>query len=336
MVSTTCDTSVNIPGPLERDIWTVCHVLIALLSLTGDSVILLGTIKYRAIKLHRVILAVIQHIAVSNLMLTLFRVVPSIAGLVFQGWNFGTFLCLVNMNLAFIFTPSTAVLTVLLTTSKYFIVKYPLKAETWTTQHGHVICGVVWIVCLLLPHNFAHWIYTTTESLCFDYIFYVCNVNHMMTTIPVSFLWFQYIFGYFVFFIMLIVLISTSVLLVWKAKRAALRHNQSVRWQGVMTATLTAGIFLVFYLPDIVVPLIAHLTSFSPSNTALRAVAFLENVNIIANFIVYALAVRSFRNFLSESARQIGMKVGLVSPPVPPRVRSCVRSRDTTLRNTPL
>ena len=105
MVSTTCDSTVDIPGPLEGDIWTVCHVIIALLSLTGDSVILLGTVKYRAIKLHRVIVVIIQHIAVSNLMLTLFRVLPSIAGLVAQGWTLGTFMCLVNLNLAFIFTP---------------------------------------------------------------------------------------------------------------------------------------------------------------------------------------------------------------------------------------
>ena len=199
-----------------------------------------------------------------------------------------------------------------------------------------MVCGAIWFVCLLLPHNIAHWFYTTTESLCFDYIFYVCNVNHKMTTIPVWFLWFQYIFGYFVFLIMLIILISTSVLLLWRAKRVALRHNQSVRWQGVVTATLTAGIFLIFYLPDILVPLIAHWTSFSPSNTVLRAVAFLENVNIIANFIVYALAVRSFPVFLSNSARHIGIQVGLVSPPAPPRVRSRVRSRGATVRNTPL
>ena len=47
-------------------------------SLSGDSIILLATIKYRAIKQHKVVIAVMQHMAVCDLLQTIFRVLPMI------------------------------------------------------------------------------------------------------------------------------------------------------------------------------------------------------------------------------------------------------------------
>ena len=45
------------PGEEEVIIWIVYHVLITFLSLTGDVIILVGTSKYKAIKMNRVIVS---------------------------------------------------------------------------------------------------------------------------------------------------------------------------------------------------------------------------------------------------------------------------------------
>ena len=64
-----------------------------ILSLTGDTIILISTIKYSAIKQHRLIVAVIQHMAACDLLLTVFRVSPSLLSLIADKWVLGEVLC---------------------------------------------------------------------------------------------------------------------------------------------------------------------------------------------------------------------------------------------------
>ena len=135
-------------------------------------------------------------------------------------------------------------------------------------------------------------------------------------------MWFGQIYGFFGFLAMLVILVATNVLLLYKAKQAALRHRDSLRWQGILTVTLTAGVFLVSYVPDVVIIMIDSLTTVTVSSTTRRAMGFLENVNIISNFFVYCLTVRSFREFLSLRIRRVAQKLGLSSTTAHRSIRS--------------
>ena len=136
VMSSQRNTSGLIPGKEETLIWTVYHVAIALLSLFGDTIILVGTTKYKAIKLHRVIVVIIQHLAAADLMLTFSRVVPIIVSLIGGGWVLGNFLCSVNFGLAYVVTPTMCILTCVLVISKLMIVQYPfLVFSTMIVQY---------------------------------------------------------------------------------------------------------------------------------------------------------------------------------------------------------
>ena len=54
----------------EAERWTLIlwGISVILVSAIGDSIILEATIKYKAIKLHKVMVAVIQHMAVCDLL----------------------------------------------------------------------------------------------------------------------------------------------------------------------------------------------------------------------------------------------------------------------------
>ena len=320
MTLETNDTTANIPGKEETICWTIFHVLIVLLSLIGDTLILIGTTRHKAIKLHRVIIVVIQHLAVSNLLLTLFRVVPTIVSLVAGDWVMGMLLCLVNLNVVVIVTPVTAILTCILSTFKTLIVQYPLKTHTWTRRRAHIVCALCWLTCVIRPRQIMNVFYASTESFFFDYIQYMCLVD--LTSTPISFVRFQNFFIYFSFMVVLVVMIVTSVLLLFKARQAAVRDRQSVRWQGVLVVGLTTGVILVSYLPDTIVPMIDNLTSVHPSSSIKPAACFFDNVNIVANFFVYSLAVKSFRVFLSTRIRQL---IFQQSPPSTPASAHRVR-----------
>ena len=318
------DTAGLIPGKEETIVWTVYHVVIAVLSLFGDTIILVGTTKFKAIKLHRVIVVVIQHLAAADLILTFTRVVPIIVSLIGGGWVLGTFLCSINFGLAYVVTPTISLLTCVLSTSKLIIVQYPLRAGTWSSKRGHIVCLAIWISTFLLPTQMIHMIFTTEKSLYFDYIHYNCFVDHNLLNIPIWLNYFQHIAIVVIFLTKVSLMISTSVILLYKAHKAAGSRGGSLRWQGVLPVTLTTGVYLVSYIPDVIMTALVHYHYKyvgGPSITAQRAVSFLENINIVANFFIYCLTVSSFREFLAAKIRGIAQQVGLSEPAAARSVR---------------
>ena len=309
------ETMRDLPGEGEKILWTVFHVMVALCSLIGDSVILIGTVRYNAIKLHRVIVVVIQHLAVSDLLMTIFRVIPLTVSLIGDGWILGPFLCRMNLILVFFVTPPQAMLTCVLSTFKLMILQRPLRTEAWSRKTAHVVCGVFWVLCLLLPPQLLNMFLTTEESIYFDYIHYVCFCNYSLTSASPWMIQVAHIFIVVSFFGMVVILITTSVILLYKARQAAVSRGKTVRWQGILTVTLTTGIFLASYLPDIIISTGIELTSLQLSSSVKRAASFAENINVVANFFTYTLTVKSFRDFLSDKIRQMGLS----APPIPGR-----------------
>ena len=86
-------TLYGIKDDAEKYTLILWNLTVLLTSLIGDSLILIGTIKYNAIQQHKVIVAVMQHMAVSDLLQTVFRVFPTTVALVTNRWVFGEALC---------------------------------------------------------------------------------------------------------------------------------------------------------------------------------------------------------------------------------------------------
>ena len=76
MVHTNNFTELGIHTSTELHLWISFNILVALSSLIGDTIILVGIIRYKATKLHKAVVVVIIHLAVSDLLLTTFETVP--------------------------------------------------------------------------------------------------------------------------------------------------------------------------------------------------------------------------------------------------------------------
>jgi len=76
-----------------HDTWIGYHIFILIASLLGDSTILIASIKYRALKLNKLIVVIINHIAVCNLLVAVTTVLPRAVSLITQQWVFGEGLC---------------------------------------------------------------------------------------------------------------------------------------------------------------------------------------------------------------------------------------------------
>lgn len=278
-------------------VWS-CITLIS--SLGGDTLILISTTRYRAIKQHKVIVTVIQHLAVCDLMQTVFRVIPVTMAIQTDTWIAGEFLCHVQDNVGWIGAGATILLTCTMTTFKLVTVRHPLSAGTLSARFGHRVCCVVWFLVLLLysPVFYVKMRYLR-ETIHFSYSDYECNYSYRGTGLNIPD-WYD---AYFLVCFPVITLISypiliiTSLLLLIVARRVAREQNQTLRKEGVITVLLTVLVLFISYLP-LSVTFVTWVLGVQYSDTVWRAACYVQYLNIMANFFVYCITVSSFRQFI--------------------------------------
>ena len=298
-------TLFGIKYETERAVLVLWSIIVFLSSLIGDSIILVATIKYRAIKQHSVIIAIIQHMAVSDLLQALFRVFPITTALIEDRWVMDEVMCHIQDNVTWIASGMTMVLTCALTTFKLATVEYPIMTRTWTQKFGHKICAAVWllVLCFYGPVLFGK-LFFIRDTIHFSYDNYECSYLHDTISAPDWYRPFSIISFSSFSVLCYINLIVTSFLLILKAKTVRSRNGNTVRLEGLITVLLTVGIYLFSYLPFSVV-FTTSLIGVNYGPMIWRFLTFMLYFNIIANFYIYCITIRSFRDFLKMKISRV-------------------------------
>ena len=278
------------------------NLFVLLSSLIGDSTILIGIIRYNAIKLNKATVVFILHLAVNDMLQAMFSVLPQTINIAMgsEHWLLGEVVCDLFDNVQRICSDtSTPLLTSLLSTSKMLTIFYPFRARTWSNCKVHVICGICWTVSVLQPvviYNVKCIIDPTYYNT--DY-YYRCNCYSDTTPFWV-YQWFYHFVPAIVPVICIFILIITSVLILYKARKQALSRGGTLRWQGVMTITMTTAVFVISYLPFNIfnVSIFLGIIPTAQYIVLFKVFSFMLNINIMANFFVYSVTVQSFRDFI--------------------------------------
>ena len=267
-------------------------------SIVGDSTILIATIKYNAIKHHKMIVAILQHLAVSDLLLTVFRVFPNVLTFITDRWVLGELLCHMSENVGFC-NAVTMTLTCLLSTVKLIIVKYPLRARAWSKRAGQKLCIGVWIVIILGVHTpvLAVKLVYKQPTIHFNYFNYQCTYNTSSSSRPTWSHWYEIVSFNLGSIVTYLILLVTSLQLLVTAGGVASRRGETLRWRGLVTVLLTVLVFLVSWVPLTALYLVMGL-GLHVHHMTVRAIFYLTYLNIMSNFFVYSISERSFRRFL--------------------------------------
>ena len=293
---------------VERVIYVSLHIISLIASLVGDSVILIGTIKYRAIKQHKVIVAIIQHLAILDILASVFYVLPKSVTLITDRWEFGAIVCYVYFYFWSFYQSSSFLLTWALPIVKLIIVKYPLRAVSWSLMIGCKICAALYIFSFILISPMAVFdiFFSTGDSIYFDNVSYFCFTSYDPKVVN------SWRYMIIVLAVVSITLCSTmmaaSVALLVIANRSAARLRESLNWEGVATIVITVVVFTFSYMPYNVEAL-----RISQGNSPLfvdnprfyRFVTHLRILNVMVNFFIYCVTVRSFREFIKLQISQI-------------------------------
>ena len=139
-------TEYAIKNDSLRYTWTAYNIFILLSSLVGDSIILVASIKYRAIKLHKFIVATLQHIAVCDLLAAVVTVFPRVVTLLANDWILGDDLIYVSSYGFYYFGAVGLLLISVMTSGKLFIVKSPFRARLLTKRRGQLVGTGMWLL----------------------------------------------------------------------------------------------------------------------------------------------------------------------------------------------
>ena len=137
-------TLFGIKNEAERQTWAASLIFILICSVLGDTAIFVASIKYNAFKLHETIVVFIQHIAVCDLLYSLAGIFPRIVSMISDGWVFGTTLSYIVAHSVYIANSAGLVLICAMTSSKLWLLKYPLRSQHVSRKKGHVVCVFIW------------------------------------------------------------------------------------------------------------------------------------------------------------------------------------------------
>ena len=281
----------------------VWYVLVILCSLLGDTVILLTSVRYRAFQLHRVVVSFIQHIAVCDLFLSAVQLIPNVVSLVANHQVSSDTMCIVRFSGSFYGNTASLFLVSSMAASKLLLIKYPLRAGSWSRKAAHKVCAGIWFVSLYIP---GCYLIVDKDDVIFDYRTYNCMYGYSSSIwkilLPISAL---------TIVVPNLVIIGSSVLLLKEARRVASGAQRDVRWQGIITVVLTASVYSISFGPYTIYCIAEPFVRKDPVEPGpfyllfYRLACAFVSFNILSNFLIYSLTVNSFRHFLTTKLYQI-------------------------------
>ena len=127
-------------------------ILTLLVSLAGNTVILIGTIRHNAIKLDKISLILIKNLAVADLFSAVLIVLPSTWSLAKRKalFNDNLIVCSMSSYIQLLFPIISSIIVSALAVNKLMVLLKPLKTLERSGINAHVICLLAW-VCGLVP-----------------------------------------------------------------------------------------------------------------------------------------------------------------------------------------
>ena len=277
---------------------------VMLSSLIGDSFVLVGTLKYQAIKINSFLVVHIQNIAVVDIFACITYVLPQSTYYLFSNrWVLGQIFCLINSISSPYLTIVNQLLTCSMTFIKVLMVKFPNTrlVRNLTTKKAQILCLVIWIFSASCPTVF----YLIEKEINLNMMNGICKIKLTFErwTVLVPLLAFIYTLA------PSIVMIVSTILLVQHliiSRRLSRRIRSRQTWQGILVVVITATTSIVATLPRYIYrALEADYEDVTGvfHNEFLRIAESCFSLNLACNFYIYSLTVPSFRKFVTGAVQ---------------------------------
>ena len=272
-------------------------MFVVICSLLGDTTILVASIKYKAFHLSKIVVVLIEHVAVSDLLQVVANFLPVEICVISNSGISSKTQCYVEFFNTYYLNTASAAFIAAMTLGKLLLLKHPLRAATWTKEQLHKVCAGIWLVSLYVP--LLH-LLVDKDDVAFDYRVYHCTYLYTKSVWKML----MPVLALLALFAPNVIIITSASLILKEAKKIVSRTHEKLRWQGITTVVLTATVYTLSILP-ITVYFVAEslVEKGQPAPGSFFKEFYMLGVgimgcNYLANFFVYSLTVDSFRSFL--------------------------------------
>ena len=294
----------SVPERFFIAMWCLACITFAVL---GNSMVLVSSIKYNAIKLDNISIALIQNIAFADIGYAVY-VTTVLVSVIENKWILGDILCSITNYMHLFFGISEIYLICVFNVSKLHCLLFPLQARHRSRTTGHLLALGVWCVMPIFYLIPAQLLTGRKES--FRLTFFRCEGYF---TIPGKF---TKIFPFLsvVFFILLPMLV-VLIAIIWLLQYV--RKVQSLQRQSIVTLLLISLCYFCSYLPYGGFFIIR---TFFPHEASLRAIRFhyyrfglyMCYLNFSANPVIYLVSVKSYKEFVMKKWNSVRGQVSEV------------------------
>ena len=291
----------------ERYAWATYNLFILVSSIIGDILILIASLNKETFKINQLLVTIIQHIAVADLGVALFDVLPGLISLIANSWILGESFCTAAAYVVHYVNTASILTILLLTASKFILLKYPLRSGNFSKNTGHLVSSLTWIFCFTIP-VLMYTLQRGGDKVSFDTRIYNCNYifksNIWATILPITSTLFLLLPN------VTIILLSIPLLrYIVEARNSARRVRGNIPWQGALTVGLTALVYTISNLPFFIFAVAAkflqdydlvwfHLHLYRVAHSLLY-------FNVVSNFYIYFLTIKSFRRFVLSGGSSV-------------------------------
>jgi hypothetical protein len=288
-------TDTAFPSTVERTALVIWSLLVSLVSVTGNLVVLIASLKYRAIHLDKVSLVLIQHLCVTD-MCTVAYILLTVGNIARGEFLYGDFLCYWSYAFGLSLVAVEMGLICGLNVSKLFNLLSPLGTRQRTTRTGWVIAVTVWILAFGWSLSVRLYSYLKGEVIAY---FSPSNFQCLALLHTSQAGIFARVYGLLYFVLPILVLLVSTAWLFFYVKIAS-----GINKHTVLTLTLVSGVFLLACGPISA----AIFLSYSHHQSSwyriyFRFASFIAYLNYAANPIIYFLTLKSFREFVQTKMR---------------------------------
>ena len=281
------------PAHWERCFLIAWSIITALISLPGNTLILVASLKYNAIKLDRVSVILIRNLAVADLVYAGTVIAPTVSTLLAEEWVYGQVLCSVQFVATWTAHVGGIVLVCALNVSKLTCLLFPLRAIARRKCIGRLISAVIWGAVFLVCIPAIYW--AVRGWVGFSASSYRCDGSYELTSgkwwLPVL----SVLFG----LVPIVVVTVTTLWLMFYVKRV-----RGLQKRGVVTLVLVSVVFMVAHTPYVLLFLsYAVLEPGDPRYATFyehyyRFSLFIVFINYVANPFIYFVSIESFKEFV--------------------------------------
>ena len=266
-----------------------------IINFTGNSLILLATVKYKSIKLDKISVVLIQNIAFSDIMMGICTIHPTMVSLIADRWVYGDFMCYLSHYLKVPIFISAVLLICAMHISKLLNIIQPLQARLRTKREGYRLVIITWFLCFIIP---VTQLALDKESVTFDYRLYRCHYVFR----GLYWKWLRPILIGTLMVLPNVVVICTTVALLVYVKVTTKQLN----YQGILTALYVGLVYILSCAPvSLNQSVITNLYPVMSRDVYwfffvpyCRYAFFVTFLNSTSNVFVYMVSVLSFRRFV--------------------------------------